>query len=152
MPKKQDDLAVRVHVLRHRIYNLEEKHARNGYPDQRAKLAEEIAEALTEYRELLPEIEAEAEKRKAELRELRAETDRKRQELLRLLGQFPEPVPRNLAGAPLGRDPDFGKVYEYPVAPLRHYNEPTPWAPRIHTEAEAKEFRAMDEPEYWRAG
>lgn len=155
MPKKQDDIAVRAHVLRHRIINLEQKHS-VAYPDDRAKLAEQIAEALTEYRELLPEIEAAAEKRKAELRELREETERKRQSLLMLLGQFPEPPRRNAVGDLLDGAPRFEKVYEYEVAPLRHYEEPVwerqqryPGQQRFRSPAFEEELRRLDNPDTW---
>src|SRR4051812_136812 len=93
MVKKEAPLPSKAHALRSRIYILEDKLAHTGYPDERKKLAEQIAEALTEYHELLPEIEAAAEQLKDELKREWDAVHRKRGDLLRLLGQVPEPNP-----------------------------------------------------------
>lgn len=150
MPKREPPLPSRAQALRARIYVLEEKLA-TAYPDKREALVEEIVEALTEYKELLPEIEAEARRMKDEVRREREATDRKRKDLLLLLGQSPEPQPTNAMGVALGTAPSFEKVYEYPLAELRHYGEPTQQAPRLISKQDAAAFRAMDEPSYWRS-
>jgi ElaB/YqjD/DUF883 family membrane-anchored ribosome-binding protein len=122
MPKQ--DIVTRAHVLRSRIYHLEQKHT-TAYPAEREKLGDEIAELIAEYEALLPEIEREAEKRKQELKQGFGELLRKRDDLLRLLGQVPEPIYRNAVGAPQPM-PQSGQAFfslatRYEVAPLRHY-------------------------------
>jgi hypothetical protein len=148
--KKEPPLPSQATALRGRIFNLEAKHA-NSYPDERPKLAKQIAEALTEYRELLPEIEAAAEELRAELKREWREVHRKREDLLRLLGQVPEPALTNAMGTPLGREPSFEKAFEYPLADLEHYGAPTARQPRLVSKQEAEAYRQMDNPEYWRS-
>lgn len=149
MPPREPPLPMKAHALRARIYHLEQKHA-VAYPDQRGKLAEQIADTLAEYKELLPEIEVAAETLKEELKREWREVHRKREDLLRLLGQVPEPVPTNAMGQATGAEPSFEKALTYPLAELRHYGEPTPCAPRIHSKQEAEQYRLMDDPSYWR--
>jgi ElaB/YqjD/DUF883 family membrane-anchored ribosome-binding protein len=154
---KKEDIATRAHVIRSRIYTLEEKYA-TSYPDQREKLAEEIEGLIAEYEALLPEIEAEAEKRRAELKRIYNEALRQRHELLMLLGQIPEPHRRNAVGTILPPYPDgnafFARAQEYEVAPLRHYEE-TIWDQRRRNERAGKGYlpdeavRRANDPEYW---
>ncbi|HZT92976.1 MAG TPA: hypothetical protein VE985_00670 [Gaiellaceae bacterium] len=121
MPKL--DIAVHAHTLRSRIYHLEQKWT-TAYPQEREKLAAEIASLLAEYEALVPEIESEAERRKRELKQGYDELMRKRDELLMLLGQVPEPLYRNGMGVMQPPPPNgqgfFTLATRYELAPLRH--------------------------------
>lgn len=126
MPKKQEDVAARVQVLRPRIYHLEQKLAA-AYPDEREALEAEIGELIAEYESLVPAIKEEAERRKAELLRGWEALNRDRQDLLRLLGHrvgAGEPVRRNMRMEVVqSSDPrePFLFAQTLGLAPLEHY-------------------------------
>lgn len=127
---------MRAHALRASIYNREQKLA-VAYPDDRQKLGEEIAELIEEHEALLPEVEAEAEKLRQEIKRGIRELELKREDLLRLLGRKHEDTfHRNAVGemwAPHNPGPYFFKALELDVAELEHYPE-TVWDERVRNE------------------
>ena len=143
MPKKED-IAERTQGLRSRIYHLEQKHA-TAYPDEREALAEEIEGLIAEYEALLPAIEEEVEKRKAELLRGWDALNRDRLDLVRLLGQMHggiEPVPKDANGmARQMGDPrwPFTFVQKLGLAPLDHY-QPDVWDQRKRNEKAGKGY------------
>lgn len=129
MPATKQDLPTRAHLLRSQIYAQEKKFA-TAHPKDREALAAEIDALVEDYAALEPEIEEEAEKRKAELLREWGALDTKRQALLRLLGHqvgAGEPVPKDQNGmARQMSDPrwPFTFAQKLPLVELEHYIGP----------------------------